>query len=191
MEWLTEIFAHVCGQGRCFVADGAPLPVCQRCFGLYLGVAVTGVWLAVSGVWRRGLPSWSVFVVNVVMLLVAMVAGLRVIDGAAAWRVMCGAWTGHVAALWLVGAAVHLRRLRKAAPQLPWRRRDKVQALAAAPVLAALALAAPTQSLWHIWSAAVAAGAVLLAVGLAAAGASLAAYLLCLLGSCRARRRRG
>ncbi len=33
MDSLTWIFSHICGQGRCFVIDGSPLPVCQRCLG--------------------------------------------------------------------------------------------------------------------------------------------------------------
>ena len=43
IETLTDIFAHVCGQARCFEAGGRTLPVCQRCFGLYAGAAMTVV----------------------------------------------------------------------------------------------------------------------------------------------------
>ena len=64
MQALTDIFSHFCGQGSCFVVDGAALPVCQRCLGLYVGALLTAVWLAATGIWRRGLGSWSVFLVT-------------------------------------------------------------------------------------------------------------------------------
>jgi hypothetical protein len=64
METAEQIFSFVCGQSRSFIADGAALPVCQRCLGLYLGAALTALWLLGTGIWRRGLPSWSVFLLN-------------------------------------------------------------------------------------------------------------------------------
>ncbi len=57
MDVLTTIFGHLCGQARCFVIDGVPLPVCQRCTGLYIGALLTGAWLLVSGVRRRGVAA--------------------------------------------------------------------------------------------------------------------------------------
>ena len=68
METLTAIFGHLCGQGRPFVIDGAPLPVCQRCLGLYAGAAMTAAWLLASGVWRRGLPDRCILCVHLAML---------------------------------------------------------------------------------------------------------------------------
>jgi len=108
MNLLTEIFSHLCGQGRCFVIDGAALPVCQRCLGLYVGALVTLACLAASGAWRRGLPSRSIFAVNVAALLAAILGGLHVLDFGPLWRLACGMWTGQVATLWLIGGSVHL-----------------------------------------------------------------------------------
>lgn len=181
METLTDIFSHFCGQKSGFVAGGAVLPVCQRCLGLYVGAAVTGVWMAVCGLWRRGLPSWSVFLLNEVMLLAAMLGGAHVWGSAPAAKLACGLWTGHVAALWLIGGAGHLWRLSRPAPpgQLPWRLRDKLQALAAAPILAALAWAIPHGMFlgWGFWAVLIVAGAVLLAAAATAAIVALATYL--------------
>jgi hypothetical protein len=109
METLTAIFGHLCGQGRPFMIDGAPLPVCQRCLGLYAGAAMTAAWLLASGVWRRGLPDRRTMWVHAAMLMAAMLGGMHLLDPGPAWRLVCGLWTGHVAMLWLVGGAVELR----------------------------------------------------------------------------------
>ena len=177
MEVLSEIFSHLCGRGRCFVAGGEALPICQRCLGLYVGAAATALWLAVSGIWRRGLPTRSVFVAHVAMLAAGILGGLHVIDAGPAWRAACGLWAGHVAAAWLVGGASALRRPQR---QLPWRRRDRLQALAAGPVLAVLGLAIP-HLMWlgaGFWSVAAGAGAAVLAAGVVAAVAAVGAHLL-------------
>jgi hypothetical protein len=179
MNLLTEIFSHLCGQGRCFVIDGAALPVCQRCLGLYIGALVTLACLAASGAWRRGLPSRGIFAVNVSALLAAMLGGLHVLDFGPLWRLACGMWTGQVATLWLIGGSVHLWQTAHAArsgkrdsghnPAPAWRRGEKVQALAVLAALTALAFcfdwAAPLG--WTFWSA-------LAVLGLAALAAAVA-----------------
>jgi len=174
---LSEIFRHFCGRGRCFVAGGEALPLCQRCLGLYVGAAATALWLAVSGIWRRGLPSRPVFVAHVAMLAVGILGGLHVIDAGLAWRATCGIWTGHVAAAWLLCGASALRRPQRLSP---WRRRDGLQALAAGPVLAVLALGIP-HLMWlgaGFWSVAAGTGAAVLAAGVVAAAAAVGAHLL-------------
>jgi uncharacterized membrane protein len=177
VEVLSEIFRHLCGRGRCFVAGGEALPLCQRCLGLYVGAAATALWLAASGTWRRGLPSRSVLLAHLAMLAAGILGGLHVIDAGPAWRVACGLWTGHVAAVWLFGGASALRRPQR---QLPWRRGDNLQALAGGPVLAVLGLAIP-HLMWlgaGFWSVAAAAGAAVLAAGVAAAVAAVGAHLV-------------
>jgi protein tyrosine phosphatase (PTP) superfamily phosphohydrolase (DUF442 family) len=109
MDYLTFIFSHVCGEGRAFVVDGAALPVCERCFGLYAGAALTALWLLASGIARRGLPHTREALAQVGMLLAAMAGGLHWIDAGPTWRLLCGLWTGHVAMVWLVAAAAHMR----------------------------------------------------------------------------------
>jgi uncharacterized membrane protein len=37
MNWLAQIFSHVCGQVHCWAPGGVAMPVCERCLGLYLG----------------------------------------------------------------------------------------------------------------------------------------------------------
>lgn len=179
MPTLTEIFSHVCGQGHGFAAGGAPLPVCCRCFGLYAGAAATAAWMLASGVWRRGLPSWSVFAANVAVLLAAMLGGLRVFGASPAWKLTFGLWTGHVAMLWLVGGAFHLRTLSGARRiQLPWRLSDKLTGLALPAALLALArLVGPALELgWHFWSAVVICGAAALLAAVVAATLSACVY---------------
>jgi len=180
MDCLTDIFSHLCGQDRCFVVDGAALPVCQRCLGLYAGAAVTGAWLAMSGTWRRGLPSRSIVLVNVAMLLTAMAGGMHAIDLGPMWRLICGLWTGHVTILWLVLGAAHLFHLSRAVvrPQPPWTRRDRLQAVALAAGLTMLAAAfGPLRWLgWDFWTAVVSLGAAMLLGALLAATVAVAVW---------------
>jgi uncharacterized membrane protein len=37
MNFLRDLFSHVCGQQHCWVLGGQALPFCQRCTGLYVG----------------------------------------------------------------------------------------------------------------------------------------------------------
>ncbi len=43
MNFLTELFSHICGQVNCSTLDGVTLPLCQRCVGLYCGALVAFV----------------------------------------------------------------------------------------------------------------------------------------------------
>ncbi|HUT56707.1 MAG TPA: DUF2085 domain-containing protein [Phycisphaerae bacterium] len=170
MEWLVDIFSHVCGQGRCFLVGGAALPICQRCLGLYVGALLTGVWIIAGGARGRGLPSWSVFVVDTAALAAAMLGGLHVVEGGPALRMTCGQWTGHVAMLWLVGAAVQLAALRNPSKDTPpWRLRDKAGgvAMVAAMPLVAGAFGWLAALGWWFWTAAAVAGLVLLVLAVA------------------------
>ncbi|MDK1032843.1 MAG: hypothetical protein QGD94_12610, partial [Planctomycetia bacterium] len=102
-------------------------------------------------------------------------------DPGRAWRMTFGAWTAHVAMLWLVGGGGHLRRLRVMTheAELPWRKRERMVALAAGPALLGLALlfAQYVNSGWYFWTAAAVVGAVfaLAALAFAAVAASRAA----------------
>ena len=166
MEFLTGIFSHICGQGNRFIIDGAALPVCQRCLGLYVGAALTAVWLALSGRWRRGLPTLGVLLLHIGPIVVAGLGGTHVIDAGATWRLMCGLWAGHMITWWLVGGAVALWRGSMRDSARPSRdRMITVQALAALLVLAGI-------SVWferlsplgrHFWTGAAVLGAACLA----------------------------
>ncbi len=176
-EFLIELFRHVCGQGDCPQTDGQALAVCWRCLGLYGGAAVTAAWLIASGLWRRGLPSWSVFIAQVLALIAAMLGGLHFINGPAAWKLTCGLWTGHVAVVWLIGGAQHLL-LAGRRGQLPWRKGDKIASLFFLAALPALALAlgtfVPSAPLLHVLDVAIVAGAMAIVASAAMAVMALA-----------------
>lgn len=181
METLINIFSHVCGQQHPLVIDGAALPVCQRCFGLYAGAALTGLWLIASGLWRRGLPETRVVLVHSALLVAAMLGGMHVIGGGPAWRILCGLWTGHVAMFWLIGSANHLRQFARpvVAADPPWPARLRWQALAAGPALALAALGFTefVHAGWMIWSGFIVLGAAALSAGCVAAVAAAVAWI--------------
>jgi hypothetical protein len=180
IETATELFSYICGQSRSFLADGALLPVGQRCLGLYVGALLTVPWLLGTGIWRRGLPSWSVFHVNVAVLFAAMLGGLHVIDPGPLWRFAFGLWTGHVATLWLVGAAVHFWSLSQpdARAELPWRATEKVQGMAFPVALAGLAASFPMLLPlgWSFWTATAFLGVAALAATMLMAVFAMAYY---------------
>jgi hypothetical protein len=159
METLTESLHYLCSQSRCFTLDESPLPVCQRCLGLYAGFALTVAWLAASGVWRRGLASNGLLALHVGVLLLAMAGGLHWIDLGPQWRLACGLGTGHVAALWIIGGLTEKgirtsSRKGTARPPSAWPRFATTQALLALPFLLGLAMSFPwLQHLgWWFWT---------------------------------------
>jgi len=145
METLTEFFSYVCGRNRCFVIDGQALPVCQRCLGLYAGVLCTLAWLVLSRAYRRGLPSRSITLLHIAMILTAMAGGIHLLDPGPRWRLLCGLWTGHVITLWLIGAGIQLRFLSdsRSVLQPPWRIQENIGALITASGVTLLALLFP------------------------------------------------
>jgi uncharacterized membrane protein len=168
MDILTTIFGHLCGQGRCFVVDGTPLPVCQRCTGLYVGALLTGVWLLASGVRRRGVPPASLAWAYGAVLIAALLGGVHTLDFGPRWRLLCGLWTGQVALVWLYTGATQLSVwARRASAELSiWTRREKSAAwiaLALTPVIA-LAWPTPLRGPWSVWAGAIVGGAALSAL---------------------------
>jgi hypothetical protein len=168
-EFTDFIFSFICGRARCFVIDGQLLPLCQRCMGLYGGAAATAVWLAACRLWRRGLPPASVIAADSLVLLAALLGGLGVLDFGPAWRLTCGAWTGHVVMFWIFTAGMWMWRAGKGRSfdSLRWRRADKAKALLVLPLLAILAmlLAAELPGPSWAWVAVALAGLVSLAAG--------------------------
>jgi uncharacterized membrane protein len=156
MELISNIFHYICGQGRCFEIDGEVLPVCQRCFGLYAGAALTGMYLLLTRAWRRGLPNAAVVLLHSCLLIAALVGGLGVIDPGPMWRLLCGVWTGHVIMIWLIGASVHLYHLAHCRnPKIyAWRRRDQIEGLICAAVVSAFALSFTALDFlgWYFWT---------------------------------------
>jgi hypothetical protein len=177
-EMIAELYSHICGQSRSFVADGTLLPVDQRCLGLYVGALLTAIWLLGTGVWRRGLPGRGVVALHAGLLFTAMLGGLHVIDPGPLWRLMLGFWTGHVALLWLVGAAVEMGQAARpdGAVSPAWRGSDSLQGLVFPLALAILAWAFPPLLAlgWTFWTVAATLGVATLGAALAAAGLALA-----------------
>jgi hypothetical protein len=188
METLTEGLQYLCSQSRCFSIDQTPLPVCQRCLGLYTGFALTVVWLALSGIWRRGLAPNGVLALHVGVLLVALAGGLHWIDPGPRWRLACGLWTGHVAAFWILGGIrekltgpwgrgdrhVFPKRDEACCTQemrLTFSRSETTQAVLALPLLFALAMSFYwLEGLgWWFWTLCVVAGIVTTFTAVAAA----------------------
>ena len=166
METITHLFSLVCGQARSFYVDGVALPVGQRCLGLYLGALLTALWLAGSGIWRRGLPGPGVLVTHGALLGAAMLGGLHVIDPGPQWRLLFGLWTGHVVTFWLIGAGVQLHSSARPDSRrpLPWEASDRLQALVLPMVLTGIAALFPLVLPlgWHFWTTSAISGAAVL-----------------------------
>jgi len=180
VETAEHLFSFICGQARPFVVDGVPLPLGQRCLGLYLGAELTAVWVLAARLWRRGLPGTGLLAVNFAMLVAAMLGGLHVIDPGPLWRFGFGLWTGHVAVLWLACSAGQLRSCADpySRPELRWRAADTTLALAFPAGLAALAALFPLVPPfgWWFWTAAAGLGVAALAATFVAAVVAAARY---------------
>jgi uncharacterized membrane protein len=115
---VHTLFSHLCNQARCFVIDGTPLPLCQRCFGLYSGAALTFLLIILFPALRRGWPPRPIIFLHITALLLAMAGGLHFLDPNPAFRLLCGLLTGHVALFWLfcAGAELHALRLHRPTP---------------------------------------------------------------------------
>lgn len=168
VDVLTTIFGHLCGQGRCFAIDGAPLPVCQRCTGLYIGTLLTGMWLLASGVRRRGVPPASLAWACGAVLIGALFGGIHIADFGPRWRLLCGLWTGQVALVWLFTGATQLAVWHRggSVDLLIWTSREKLGAWIALAAMPLIALAWPVllPGSWSLWACMIAAGAALLAL---------------------------
>lgn len=74
-DWIGYAFCHRITE-RSFVINGRQLPLCARCTGMYLGVALTLVVMSMSGRLKRG-----AFPPLPIMLLLVGFIGLMGIDG--------------------------------------------------------------------------------------------------------------
>lgn len=103
--------SHICHQlaERSFHVDGAQLPVCARCFGIYCGAAAAGVWA----------PSAAMVMTRERVLLVAAALPTAVTVGlewAGSWqpsnlvRFLAGGAAGVVVALVVFAAIAQGRR---------------------------------------------------------------------------------
>ena len=165
LDTARELFSYICGQSRPFVADGVLLPLAQRCLGLYVGALLTALWLLGSGIWRCGLPTRSVFCLNLSLLVAAMLGGLHVVDPGPLWRFAFGLWTGHVVTLWLSGAAVQFWQLSRpnvVVGDFRWSLAQIAQGMAFPALLAGLAAVLPVLLPlgWRFWTVAAFSGVI-------------------------------
>lgn len=97
MSTLNYLFSFLCSQDplRSFTIQGHILPFCQRCTGLYVGLGISFIYLLVSGLYKKGLPSLSVIYVNIASLLIMPVFGFHLLDPGPAWRFWSGLIYGN------------------------------------------------------------------------------------------------
>ncbi len=58
MNFLQEIFAHICGQQHCWELGRQTLPFCQRCTGLYVGSFVAALIIPISRLRPNRIQYW-------------------------------------------------------------------------------------------------------------------------------------
>ncbi|MCU0917036.1 MAG: DUF2085 domain-containing protein [Planctomycetes bacterium] len=115
MKMMVWLFSFLCAQdaARSFVIAGRTLPLCQRCTGVYVGLAASAAFLWLSGLHRRGLPPRSIFYANVAGLALMPVFGFHVLDPGPLWRFWSGLIFGNAVAFLAVPAvSVLLQRGR-------------------------------------------------------------------------------
>jgi len=107
MSYLAYLFSFLCSQdaSRSFLVAGHALPMCQRCTGLYMGMALGFIYVLLRPQHRRNFaPRWIVCV-NILCLLVMPVFGFHLLDPGPAWRLWTGLIYGNAIILLLVPAA--------------------------------------------------------------------------------------
>ncbi len=97
MSILNYLFSFLCSQDplRSFTIQGRLLPFCQRCTGLYMGLGISCLFLLVTRLYKKGLPSLSVIYVNIASLLIMPIFGFHLLDPGPAWRFWSGLIYGN------------------------------------------------------------------------------------------------
>jgi len=116
IDLLARLLGLVCGQapGHVWAPAGVPLPVCQRCVGLYAGAA-----LAVAlHVLLRPPPSRRSLFLHALCLLPIVPAGLHLFPQGAALRALTGSFFG-VGAVHLLWVAAFVPRASQRSPRSP------------------------------------------------------------------------
>lgn len=138
--WIDDIdslFSLVCcgNDARSFAMNGHVLPFCQRCSGVYLGLAVTFLYLLMVRGYRRGLPPAGILGGIIASVGVMVVFGYHWVDPGPAWRFWSGLVFGNAVAWLLLPAAAVLWQGQAA--------RDRGHSMAGYLVLLAALSAAP------------------------------------------------
>lgn len=115
MDLIWNIFSYVCGQtpDRSFHIAGEILPVCQRCTGLYIGMAMTYLLVFLNGSYRRGLPPRAILIANIACILIMPPFGYHLIDPGPQWRFWTGLIYGNALATLFTTAGFSLIRERE------------------------------------------------------------------------------
>ncbi len=104
---VDSLFSSLCcgNDARSFAVEGQVLPFCQRCTGVYLGLAVTFVYLLGTRAYRRGLVGSPILVGIAACVGVMVVFGCHWVDPGRAWRFWSGLVFGNAVAWLLLPAA--------------------------------------------------------------------------------------
>lgn len=127
MTALHQFFSHICGQVHVWNVGGAPLPVCQRCTGLYVGAAFAVVlWFLF-----RPRPSNALLWIHGAALLLMVPFGYHLVPQGPDVRTLTGFVFGF-------GLVYFLLLLPAARTSDRWRNRGAVYGLGAFAGAAAL-----------------------------------------------------
>jgi len=107
MILLYDLFGLVCHQdpARSFTIAGTVLPFCQRCTGLYLGLAIGLLVQWLSGSYKKGLPPKGILFTIIACLLIMPMFGFHLLDPGPEWRFWTGLIYGNAIAYLLLPAA--------------------------------------------------------------------------------------
>jgi uncharacterized membrane protein len=86
MNWLAQIFSHVCGQVHCWAPGGVAMPVCERCLGLYLGA----LWSLGLIVTLRAAPSRALVWLHGMAMLAMLPFGYHLVPHGPTVRTVTG-----------------------------------------------------------------------------------------------------
>ncbi len=109
MNALSTLFSFLCHQNaaRSFEIERLLLPLCQRCTGVYVGIAISFIWLLANRYYKKGLPPRSVIYVNIASLVIMAIFGFHLLDPGPGWRLWSGLIFGNaVAFLILPGSSL-------------------------------------------------------------------------------------
>jgi uncharacterized membrane protein len=106
MDTVDYIFSFLCSQHalRSFAICDHTLPFCQRCSGLYLGLALTFIYLLATRHYKKGIGPRSILSVNIVCIGVMLVFGTHLLDPGPAWRLWSGLLFGNAIAYFILPA---------------------------------------------------------------------------------------
>ncbi len=86
MNWLASILSVVCGQVHCWAPGGVPMPVCERCLGLYLGA----LWSLILILTLRASPTRAMLWLHGMAMLVIVPFGYHLVPHGPVLRTVTG-----------------------------------------------------------------------------------------------------